>query len=123
MTTDVSLYDLLGGDRMPLREVTTAFYAKVQADDLISPFFAGVDLDRQAAMLAEFLAMAFGGPHRYSGRDLRTAHALLPGLADPHFDRVALHLAGTLREFGISEDETATVLTVAETVRNDVLNR
>ena len=123
MTTDVSLYDFLGGDRLPLRTITAAFYKKVQADDLLAAYFDGVDLDRQAAMLAEFLAMAFGGPHAYAGRDLRTAHASLPGLTDAHFDRVVGYLAGTLRDFGISEGDVTTVSAVAETVRNDVLNR
>jgi truncated hemoglobin YjbI len=123
MTTDVSLYDLLGGDRQAMRAVTDAFYRKVLADDLLVPYFAGVDMDRQASMLAEFLAMAFGGPHAYDGRDLRTAHAQLPGLADPHFDRVLGYLAGTLREFGVSEGDIATAGAVAETVRDDVLNR
>jgi hemoglobin len=123
MTTEVSVYDLLGGDRQAMRTVTVAFYRKVLADDLLVPYFAGVDMDLQAGMLAEFLAMAFGGPHAYTGRDLRTAHARLPGLADLHFDRVVSYLADTLREFGVSEGDIATVGAVADTVRDDVLNR
>jgi hemoglobin len=123
MTTDVSLYDLLGGDRTAMRSVTAAFYRKVLVDELLSPYFAGVDMDLQARMLAEFVAMAFGGPHAYRGRDLRTAHAHLPGLADLHFDRVVGYLADTLREFGVGEGDVATAGAVAETVRDDVLNR
>jgi hemoglobin len=123
MTSDVSLYDLLGGDRTAMRSVTDAFYRKVLVDDLLTPYFAGVDMDLQAGMLAEFLAMAFGGPHAYAGRDLRTAHAHLPGLADLHFDRVICYLAETLREFGVSDGDVATAAAVAETVRDDVLNR
>jgi len=74
-------------------------------------------------MLAEFMALAFGGPDRYTGRDLRTAHASLPGLTDVHFDRVVAHLAWTLREFSVSEGDIATAGAVVETVRNEVLNR
>ncbi len=123
MNTDVSLYDLLGGDRHELRLVTAAFYKKVLADTLLSPYFAGVDMDRQVGMLAEFLAMAFGGPHSYAGRDLRSAHQHLPGLADAHFDRVVEYLAETLREAGLSEGDVITAGAVAETVRDQVLNR
>src|SRR5271165_5613617 len=104
MNADVSLYDLLGGDRHELRSVTSAFYKKVLADSLLSPYFTGVDMERQAGMLAEFLAMAFGGPHSYTGRDLRTAHEHLLGLADAHFDRVLEYFADALREAGLSED-------------------
>lgn len=123
MTSDVSLYDLLSGDRHTMHSVTRAFYKKVLADELLSPYFRSVDMDRQASMLAEFLALAFGGPHAYAGRDLRTAHAQLPGLTDMHFDIVVGYLADTLREFGIPDGDVATAGAVAETVRDDVLNR
>jgi len=123
MNADVSLHDLLGGDRHELLLAASAFYRKVLADELLSPYFRGVDMERQAGMLAEFLAMAFGGPHAYTGRDLRTAHRHLPGLTDAHFDRVLGHLAGTLREAGLSDGDVITAGAVAETVRDHVLNR
>ncbi len=123
MTADVSLYDLLSGDRQPMRLVTTSLYQRVLADQLLAPYFADVDIDRQAVMLAEFLALAFGGPHAYTGRGLRAAHAGLPGLTDSHFDRVISHLGDAMRDFGIAEGDIATAVAVAETVRADVLNR
>jgi truncated hemoglobin YjbI len=123
MTSDVSLYDLLSDDRRAMHSVTSALYKKIVADELLAPYFSGVDIDRQASMLAEFLAMAFGGPHAYSGHDLRTAHAQLPELTDMHFDLVVSYLADTLREFGVADGDIATVAAVAETVRDDVLNR
>jgi hemoglobin len=123
MNADVSLYDLLGGDHRELRLTTSTFYKKVLADELLSPYFRNVDMERQAGMLAEFLAMAFGGPHAYTGRDLRAAHQHLPGLTDAHFDRVLEHLAETLREAGLSEGDVITAGAVAETVRDQVLNR
>jgi hemoglobin len=45
----------------------------------LDPYFDGVDLDRQVAKQAAFLAMALGGPDLCTGRDLRTAHARLAG--------------------------------------------
>jgi hypothetical protein len=44
-------------------------------------------------------------------------------LDDKHFDSVIEHLAGTLREFGVSEADVAAVGAIAESVRNAVLNR
>jgi hemoglobin len=123
MTANGSVYDLLSGDRQALRSVTSSFYRHVLADDMLAPYFAGVDIDRQSAMLAEFLAMAFGGPHAYAGRDLRSAHAELPGLTDAHFDRVIGYLADALRDHDVADGDVATVCAVAETVRADVLNR
>jgi hemoglobin len=123
MNAGVSLSDLLGDGRDDLRSVTSAFYKKVLADQLLSPYFACVDMERQTGMLAEFLAMAFGGSHAYAGRDLRTAHEHLHGLTDAHFDRVLEYLAETLREAGLSEGDIITAGAVAETVRDQVLNR
>jgi hemoglobin len=123
MTTDVSLYDLLAGDRRQMRLVTRLCYQKAVADDLLRPYFVHLDLDRLAGTLAEFLAMAFGGPDAYGGRDLRTAHAHLRGLTDAHFDQMVDLLAEALREFGVGDGDIATVAAVAETLRDDVLNR
>ena len=123
MTADLSLYDLLGGDRLALRTLTSAMYRKVLADDMLAPYFAGVDMYRQAVMLSEFLAMAFGGPDAYAGRDLRTAHAGLHGLTDAHFDKVVGYLGETMREFGVSEGDVVTATAVAQTARDDVLGR
>jgi hemoglobin len=123
MTANASVYDLLGGDRQAMRSVTSSFYQRVLADDMLAPYFTGVDMDRQSVMLAEFLALAFGGPHAYAGRDLRTAHAGLPGLTDAHFDRVVSYLADALRQCGVADGDVATVGAVAETVRADVLGR
>ncbi len=123
MTANASVYDLLGGDRQAMRSVTSSFYQRVLADDMLGPYFTGVDMDRQSVMLAEFLALAFGGPHAYAGRDLRTAHEGLPGLTDVHFDRVVAYLADALRQYGVADGDVATVGAVAETVRADVLGR
>jgi hemoglobin len=122
VTTDASLYDLLSGDREPMRLVMASLCRRMLADELLGPYFVTVDMGKQAVMLAEFLALAFGGPHAYTGRDLRTAHAQLPGLTDDHFDRVVSHLGSSLREFGVDEGDITTALAVAETVRPDVLN-
>ena len=73
-----------------------------------------------------FLTYAFGGAQNYTGRNLRSAHEKLvqkKGLSDEHFDRVAFHLAETLRELGTSETLITEVLTIVETTRTEVLNK
>ena len=79
---------------------------------------------RQASMLAEFLGVGFRRPGRLPRpRPRRSAHARLDGLTDAHFDRVVDHLAAALRACGVSEGDVATAAAVADTVRDDVLNR
>lgn len=122
MTPEMSVFERLGGS-LALRPVTEAFYRKVLADDLLAPYFDDVDMDRQVAKQESFLTMVLGGPNEYTGSDLRSAHAGMTDLDDKHFDGVIEHLAATLREFGASEADLAAVGAIAESVRNDVLNR
>ena len=82
-------------------------------------------MDGQRAKQKSFLTMAFGGPHEYTGQDMRTAHAKLveDGLNDSHFDKVAGHLQATLEELGVDAGAIGEVMAIAGSTRDDVLNR
>jgi hemoglobin len=121
MTT---LYERLGG--APAMEAAVdIFYRKVLTDDRISRFFEDVDMERQAAKQKAFLTMVTGGPANYTGQDMRRGHAHLvaQGLNDDHFDTVVELLAGTLVELGAKPEDIAEVGALANSVRDDVLNR
>jgi hemoglobin len=122
--TTVSLFEQLGGHDA-VEAAVDNFYRKVLTDDRVSSFFEDVDMDRQRAKQKAFLTMAFGGPHNYSGRDMRTAHARLvvKGLNDAHVDAIIELLGATLREMGVAEGLIQQVAAIAESTRNDVLNR
>ena len=95
------------------------------ADDRISRFFEGVDMDRQAAKQKAFLTMAFGGPNNYSGEDMRRGHAHLvkQGLNDSHFDAVMENLGATLTELKVPGELIAQAAAIAESTRKDVLGK
>ena len=118
------LYEQLGGEAA-VDAAVDVFYRKVLSDDRISEFFEGVDMDRQAAKQKAFLTMAFGGPHNYTGADMRRGHAHLVarGLNDSHFDAVVELLGQSLTELGVAPSLIAQVAAIAESTRNDVLNR
>lgn len=118
------LFEQLGGEAA-VNAAVDIFYRKVLADDRISRFFEGVDMDAQAAKQKAFLTMAFGGPNNYTGKDMRDGHAHLvkDGLNDSHFDAVVENLGATLNELGVSDDLIGQVAAVAETTRNDVLGK
>ena len=119
-----SLFDRIGGDAA-VNAAVDIFYRKVLADDRISEFFDGVDMDKQAAKQKAFLTMAFGGPNNYTGEDMRKGHAHLVarGLNDSHFDAVVENLGGTLKELGVADELIGEVAAIAETTRNDVLGK
>lgn len=119
-----SLYQKIGGDAA-VNAAVDVFYRKVLADDRINQFFEGVDMDRQASKQKAFLTMAFGGPHNYSGKDMRDGHAHLVknGLNDSHFDAVMENLGATLQELNVPAELIAEAAAIAESTRNDVLGR
>jgi len=93
-----TLFEKIGGEAA-VDAAVDIFYRKVLADDRINTFFEGVDMDKQAAKQKAFLTMAFGGPHNYTGMDMRKGHAHLveKGLNDSHFDAVMDNLGATLQ--------------------------
>ncbi|MDF2182467.1 group 1 truncated hemoglobin [Neptuniibacter sp. CAU 1671] len=117
-----SLYEQLGGEAA-VDAAVDIFYRKVLADDRISHYFDTVDMDEQAVKQKAFLTMVFGGPHNYTGKDMREGHKHLKGLNDTHFDAVLENLAATLTELGVGTDKIEQIAAIGNSVRDDVLNR
>jgi len=119
-----SLYEQIGG-QAAVELAVDKFYRKVLSDTRIARFFDDVEMTKQIAKQRAFLTMAFGGPSNYSGRDMRTAHERLVkmGLNDSHFDAVVENLGATLTELGVPSRLIAQIAAIAESVRDDVLNR
>ncbi len=117
-----SLYHKLGG-QPAIDAAVEAFYVKVLADDRIKHFFGDINMTKQRRKQKEFLSAAFGGPAPWTGKDMRTAHANLPGLNETHFNAVAENLQKTLVELKIKPELIQQVMTIAASTRNDVLNR
>lgn len=121
---EMSLYNDIGGEAA-VNAAVDIFYRKVLKDDRIKRFFDGVDMDKQAAKQKAFLTMAFGGPHSYTGADMRRGHAHLvaKGLNDSHFDAVMENLGATLKELKVPDNLIAQAAAIAESTRKDVLGK
>lgn len=121
---EASLFHRIGGDSAIMATVTL-FYEKVRADEQLSGFFRGMDMEAQIQKQVAFMTMAFGGPHEYSGRDLTTAHAGLVhrGLRDEHFDRVASCLQASLEELSVNPVLVHEALGLVEATRDAVFGR
>ena len=119
-----SLYEELGGEAA-VSAAVEIFYRKMLMDDRVSGFFDDVDMEKQIGKQKGFLTMVFGGPNHYTGKSMREGHRYLVarGLDDSHVDIVIGHLGDTLRELGVGEDKVAEVARIANSVRDDVLDR
>lgn len=119
-----SVFEQIGG-APAVEAAVDIFYKKVLADDRVNKFFETVDMDRQRFKQKAFLTYAFGGMNHYTGKNMRDGHKHLVerGLNDSHVDAIKEHLGSTLKELGVSDDLIAKVAAIAESTRDDVLNR
>lgn len=119
-----SLFERLGG-QPAITKAVDVFYRKMLKDPRVARFFATTDMNRQRAKQAAFLTMVTGGLNAYTGKDMRAGHAHLvaQGLNDSHVDVVIEHLGATLAELGAKPEDIAQVAALANSVRDDVLNR
>lgn len=119
-----NLYDQIGG-KEAVDAAVDIFYRKVLADDRVNGFFDDTDMEGQVAKQKAFLTMAFGGPHNYTGLDMREGHKHLVarGLDNSHVDVIIELLGESLHELNVPADLIAQVAAIAESARADVLNR
>ena len=114
-----SLYERIGG-KEALNAAVDRFYERVLADDRISQFFGGVDMDGQRKKQKRFLAVVFGANENWDGKNMRDAHAHLD-LTDEHFTAVAENLQGALEDLGVPEELIGEVMTIAASTHDAVL--
>lgn len=105
-----SMYERIGG-APTIREAVDRFYRRLLADEELAPYFAG-DLTTLKQHQAALLTQVLGGPARYAGRDLKTAHESFK-IPATHFRRVVFYLVGTVWELGAPMD---VVMAIGETV-------
>lgn len=119
-----SVFEQLGGQGA-VDAAVEIFYRHVLSDDRISHFFEDVDMEGQVAKQRAFMTMAFGGPHSYTGKDMREGHAHLveKGLDDSHFDAVAENLVKALKELDVAQHLIDQVMEIVGATREDVLGR
>lgn len=114
-----NLYEKLGGQDA-IMKVVDVFYEKVLADETVNHFFKETDMEKQRRHQSLFISWALGGPNQYSGRSMELAHKGM-NLNDEHFGAIANHLAASLREFNVSDQDINEVLEKLTTMKNDIL--
>ena len=123
MGNEQTLYERIGGEDA-VKAAVIKLYEKILSDELLIPFFEGVDVAGLRRSQTAFITMALGGPHNYSGEGLRNAHRPMvrdQGLSDQHFNAVVGHLSNALKELGVAQELIEKTMSVVETTRDDVL--
>src|SRR3954469_7597526 len=103
----MSIFERLGQEQ-GIRAAVDDFYERVVGDPQLAHYFDDVDLRTLRGHQTALLVQVTGGPAGYSGRDLAAAHDRL-GITPQDFDLVVGHLAGTLDDLGVRQEDIAEV--------------
>ena len=98
-----------------VRKVISAFYDKLLDSEMLSGYFADVDMRRLIDHQTKFISSIMGGPASFSDDALRRAHAKL-GLSHGELVEMAGLLRETLEDFDLEKADI-------EQVYNEIMKR
>jgi len=119
-----SLYKRLGGYDA-LAAVTDDFLGRLLADPKESRFFVGLSTDSKTKVrqhVVDFLCAASGGPCKYTGRDMETAHTGL-NITEDDWNIAVKALADTLNKFKVPAREQGEVIGAIAPLKSKIVGR
>ena len=114
-----TLYERLGGEPA-IGAVVNEFYDRVLADDRVNHHFDDVDMADQRSHQTKFLSAVTGGPLRYEGEEMATAHEEL-AITSAEYEAVATHLDEALRAFDVDDADRGAVMEAIAGFEADVV--
>lgn len=114
-----TLFEKIGGTPS-VELMVTAFYQRVLADPLLSPFFENTPIEKLEKMQVSFFTIALGGDEPDKMPSISAAHRGR-GIESKHLARFTELLVDTLEEVGISEADSKAIYQRIATYSNDVL--
>ena len=114
-----SLYDRLGG-KDAITVVVGDFVANVVADDKIKHYFANTDLKEFKAKLVDQVCEATGGPCKYTGKDMKTAHTGMK-LTEDDFNALVGDLVKALDQHKVPERDKNELLGKLGPMKGDIV--
>ena len=114
-----SLFERLGGTDA-ITAVVNDFRDRCGGDSRINSKFARTDMPRLTSMLIDQVSEATGGPAKYTGRDMKTAHAEM-GVTTGEFNALVENLVATLNKFGVGKAEQDELLGILGPLKSDIV--
>lgn len=121
-----TVYKSLGGKKA-IVAVVDDFVARVAGDNRINSFFK--DTASDPARLAQFkknlvdqICQATGGPCKYMGKDMKTAHAGM-GIGSNDFAALVEDLIAALDKFHVKEQDKNALLGALGPMKSDIVEK
>jgi hemoglobin len=119
-----SLYKRLGGYDA-LAAVTDDFIGRLATDPKEGRFFVGLSTDSKIRVrqhVVDFLRVATGGPCKYTGRDMETAHTGL-NITEDDWTISVKALTDTLNKFKVPAREQGEVINAVAGLKSKIVGR
>ena len=117
--TKKSLYERLGGEA-GVRKIVNDVLEKNASNPLISYHFKNVDMDKLKQLVFEFFSMGTGGPHKYTGRDMRTSHTGM-NINEDEWASATDDTIWALDTNGIGQEEKKEVIAILESLKGEIV--
>jgi len=121
-----SLYDRLG-KKKAITAVVDEFVSRVAADARINRFFAAdvqdpARLKRFKGNLVDQICEASGGPCKYTGKDMKTAHQGM-GISSADFTALVEDLSGAIDKFNVAKADKDQLLGVLGPMKPQIVEK
>ena len=119
--TDKSLYERLGG-LDAIKAVVDDFVANIASDPLIKARFTATDVPAFKQRLVDQICEATGGPCKYTGKDMASAHAGMK-ISEAEFDALVADLKKSLDKLSVPAREQGELLGALGGMKPDIVNK
>jgi hemoglobin len=120
MSESASLYDRLGRRDAIAAVVKDFVEERVAKDPRINRQFANADIPGLEAKLIDQICEATGGPCKYTGKDMRTAHAGM-NIKEADFTALVEDLKASLDHFKVGAREQQELLGALAAMHDDIV--
>lgn len=115
----VSLYDRLGGEEA-IYAIAADIFDNHSKNPVIKARYVNSDRAEVIRKVGEFFAAGVGGPHPYTGKDMRTAHTSM-NINEAEYMAVLDDVMAALDKHGVGQREKEEVLAILYGLKDEII--
>ncbi len=115
-----NLYERLGGEDT-IRDITTSIVDNHLANDAVKARYAETDRLEVIGLVTDFICAGTGGPQTYRGKDMLEAHKGM-NIGEQEYVAVLDDILAALEKHGVGQREQEELLTIAYSLRGEILH-
>jgi hemoglobin len=118
-TKKAMLYERLGGET-GVRKIVNDVLDKHAVNPVLAHHFQNIDMKKLKQLVFEFFSMGTGGPHSYTGRDMRTSHKGM-NITEKEWESATEDTIWAMDTNGVAEAEKNEVLTILDSLKGEIV--